>query len=61
MSTLEYKLLCLLTHTDCQSLLTVFADCTYLFTDYSDGLWLLIRLAQELYKLYLNAFTASSY
>ena len=61
MSTLEYKVTMFTDRNDCQSLLTVFADCTYLFTDYSDGLWLLIRLAQELYKLYLNAFTASSY
>ena len=51
MSTLEYKVTMFTDRNDCQSLLTVFADCPYLFTDYSDGLWLLIRLAQELYKL----------
>ena len=37
------------------------ADCTYLFTDYSYGLQVVIRWTKELYKLYLNAFNAYSY
>ena len=47
MSTLEYKVTMFTDYNDWQSLLTMFADCTYLFTDNSDGLWLLIRWAQE--------------